>query len=392
MNILKIKSVLFTITATIILLFQSCGNSYNGPTFTVNGKISDAEGKMLYIANMGIEKNEIVDSAELDKEGNYEFKLPAPDCFEFYLIAFEGERPIVISVDSTETITVNSSTKEFSKNYTVEGSRECLRIKELTELQTALEQQVNKMIESKLPAVIKTRNDIYALIGEFKENITREYIATAPGSASAYYALWLTLNGEPLFSPATNRADSKRFAAVATNLQNRFPEAKRAQHLAKIAKEGMEATRPKNTETVNIEESEIKTTGLFDIKLPGVNGDSISLSSFAGKVVLLDFSVYEDAKISSRNIRLREIYNKYKSKGFEIYQVSFDSREHFWQQSASNLPWTCVRDGEGAASPNVTLYNIQTVPTFYLINRENEIVLRDNQITDLEKEIEKLLK
>ena len=161
---------------------------------------------------------------------------------------------------------------------------------------------------------------------------------------------------------------------------------------AKIAKEGMEATRPKNTGTVNIEESEIKTTGLFDIKLPGVNGDSISLSSFAGKVVLLDFSVYEDAKISSRNIRLREIYNKYKSKGFEIYQVSFDSREHFWQQSASNLPWTCVRDGEGAASPNVTLYNIQTVPTFYLINRENEIVLRDNQITDLEKEIEKLLK
>ena len=108
--------------------------------------------------------------------------------------------------------------------------------------------------------------------------------------------------------------------------------------------------------------------------------------------MLLDFTMYDDAKISSRNINLRELYKKYKEKGFEIFQISYDTREHFWQQSASNLPWTCVRDGSGAQSQYIRLYNVQTLPTFYLINRDNEIALRDAQIENLEKEIESLLK
>ena len=390
MKKIKFYSAALTIITTAILLLQACGGGIEGPAFTVKGKISNADGKTLYLTNIGLEKNTLLDSVKLDEEGSYEFKQAAPDCFDFYLIALEGKRPIVITVDSTETITINSDAEKFAEAYTVEGSDESLRLKELTELQTALEKQVNSMLNSKSPAIVKTRNDIYNLIGEFKDNITKQYIATAPGKASAYYSLWLTLNGESLFSPKTNRTDSKCFAAVATSMQNMYPESERTVHLCKIAKECMEATRTKNVQTTEI--SDIKTTGLFDIKLPDASGDSISLSSLAGKVVLLDFSIYEDATISSRNIRLREIYSKYKNKGFEIYQVSFDDREHFWQQSASNLPWICVRDDKSTRASNIALYNIQNLPTFYLINRENEIVLRDNQITDLEKEIEKLLK
>jgi peroxiredoxin len=171
----------------------------------------------------------------------------------------------------------------------------------------------------------------------------------------------------------------------------RFPNARRTQHICKVAEESMAATRPRKTRTVEVEEGNITTTGLFNIELPGINGDSISLSSFAGKVVLLDFTMYEDAKISSRNINMRELYSKYHDRGFEIYQISYDTRQHFWQQSASNLPWTCVRDGAGTNSQYIRLYNVQSLPTFYLINRENEIALRDNQIENLEEEIEKLL-
>lgn len=392
MNFFKFKSVIITIATTTLLFFQSCDKGIEGPAFTIKGTISNAAGQMLYLSNVGVEKNTLIDSVKINDDGSFQFMQPAPECFDFYLLGFRDKTPVMLSADSTETIVLTSDANTFSTAYTVEGSTESQRIKELVELQAALEKQVNDMLASKSPAIIKTRNDIYTLIGEFKDNIIKQYIATNPGKASAYYALWLTLNGEPIFSPKSNRNDSKCFAAVATNMQNLYPEAKRTQHLCKIAKESMEATRKKNSTELEVQEQEIKTTGLFDINLPGVNGDSIKLSSLAGKVVLLDFTVYEDAKISSRNIGLRETYKKYKNRGFEIYQVSFDSREHFWQQSASNLPWVCVRDGEGPASPNVTLYNIQSLPTFYLINRDNEIVLRDNQIKDLEKEIEKLLK
>ena len=391
MKILK-NTALFCIIASILSLFYACNDKQACPTFTVKGKIENAAGKTLYLSNIGINGNIVLDSIKIDKNGLYTFEQPQPASYDFFFIAINGAKPIPFAIDSTETITINSDANNFYDSYTIEGNIESQQIKEMNELQAALEKQVNEMLKSTSPAIIKTRNEIYTLIGEFKQNISRQYIIPTPDKASAYYALSLSLNGEPLFQPKNNRNDSKCFAAVATSMKIRFPKAKRTQHLYKIAEESMAATRPQKTKTVEIEEGNTTTTGLFNIELPGIAGDSISLSSFAGKVVLLDFTMYEDAKISSRNINLRELYSKYHDKGFEIYQVSYDTREHFWQQSASNLPWTCVRDGAGTNSQYIRLYNIQTLPTFYLINRDNEIVLRDNQIENLEKEIEKLLK
>lgn len=391
MKILK-NTALFCIIASILSLFYACNDKQACPTFTVKGKIGNAAGKTLYLSNIGINGNIVLDSVKIDKNGLYTFEQPQPASYDFFFIAINGAKPIPFAIDSTETITINSDANNFYDSYTIEGNIESQQIKEMNELQAALEKQVNEMLKSTSPAIIKTRNEIYTLIGEFKQNISRQYIIPTPDKASAYYALSLSLNGEPLFQPKNNRNDSKCFAAVATSMKIRFPKAKRTQHLYKIAEESMAATRPQKTKTVEIEEGNTTTTGLFNIELPGIAGDSISLSSFAGKVVLLDFTMYEDAKISSRNINLRELYSKYHDKGFEIYQVSYDTREHFWQQSASNLPWTCVRDGAGTNSQYIRLYNIQTLPTFYLINRDNEIVLRDNQIENLEKEIEKLLK
>lgn len=391
MNILNFKKATFTFLATISFMLFSCNESYDGPTFTINGTVKNADGKTLYLSNIGIEGITVLDSMELDENGHYKFVQPQPDSYEFYYLLLKGERPITVAIDSTETVTIDCDANSFAESYIVNGSEETVKIKELNELQFALEKQVNGMINSKSPAIVKTRNDIYALIGEFKRNITRQYIAAAPGKANAYYALTLSLNGEPLFNPMVNRADSKCFAAVATNLQNRFPHSKRSHHLYEIAEKGMKTTQPAKQREIEVGETDIKTTGILDIKLPNAKGDSISLSSLGGKVVLLDFTLYEDARISSRNIMLRDLYSKYRSKGLEIYQISFDSREHFWQQSASNLPWICVRDGKGTASSNALLYNVQALPTFYLINRNNEIVLRDNQINDLEKEIKSLL-
>ena len=390
MSILNFRTAFFAIIAISTIALSSCEEKYEGPTFTIKGAISNADGKVIKISNIGVDGVTLLDSATLDSEGSYEFTFPQPECYDFYRLELD-DKSVIVSIDSTETVIANSDAEAFDSLYTIEGSPESAAIKEMEELQRALAAQVNAMLKNPSPAIIKTRNEIYELIGEFKNNIITQYIAVAPNKASAYYALSLSLNGEPIFSPMTNRTDSKCFAAVATNLQHRFPNAKRTQHITTIAENAMRATRPAGTSNIEIEETGITTTGLFDINLPSVNGDSIRLSSLAGKVVLLDFTVYEDPQISSRNIKLRELYNKYSELGFDIYQISYDTRENFWQMSASNLPWKCVRDGEGLGSSNTLLYNIQQIPTYYLINKENEIVLRDNQITDIESEIEKLL-
>lgn len=391
MNILRIKRINALFLAAMATIFFACEQT---PQFTIEGEIKGGEGKMLYLSNLSIDKAEKTDSVKIGHNGRFKFSCPQPECYDFYALQLQdaGKR-ITIAIDSTETVEITTTAKHFADSCKIKGSPESLRIQELAMLEQSLQQQVNAIIKSSTPAIGETREKIYAIIGAFKQNIFKQYIATAPHKASAYYALFLRLNGEPLFRPTANRFDSHCFAAVATNLYNNHPHATRAIHLYNTATKGMAATRPATPrDTIDLENGTIEKIGLYDIKLPNIHGDSVSLRSLKGKVVLLDFTVYSIAEISSRNIKLREIYEKYRDKGFEIYQVSFDRNESFWNNSADNLPWICVRDGDGQASKNILLYNLQSLPTFYLINRENELVARDNQIENLETEIEDLLK
>lgn len=88
---------------------------------------------------------------------------------------------------------------------------------------------------------------------------------------------------------------------------------------------------------------------------------------------------------------LRELYNKYHAAGFEIYQVSVDPDEHFWKTSTAALPWISVRDENGIQGASVAKYNVQSIPTFFLIDRSNTLRSRDVQIKDLDAAIKALL-
>ena len=382
------KSRIITIFSIISLVFSSCSD---GPVFTIKGSVSDAAGKNVYLSRMGISNSVIVDSAKIKADGRFEFVQPAPDSYDFYRLQADRQgRAITLAIDSTETVVLTINGNDFANGYVVENSEESRKIQEINALRQALETQINYFLkQGGMPS--ETRAAIYTIVKEFKENIFKQYIAPSPDKASAYYALFLQANGISIFNPNANRFDSKCFAAVATSLNNRYPESARAKNLYSIAEKGMQSTRPVQTDTVDAKESKLTATGIFDIKLPNVNGDSIALSSLTGKVVLLDFILYGDTRTSGHSMVMREMYGKYKDKGFEIYQVALDANEHFWKTSADNLPWICVRDGLGTASSNVVLYRLDKLPSYFLINKANEIVLRDEQIEDISKEIERLL-
>ena len=368
-------------------IFASCSQQ---ETFTIKGNIANGEGHTLYLSHIGTQKSNYIDSAKLGKSGDFKFSYERPECYDFYRLQLDKKgRQITIAIDSTETVTINSDAKSFIDSCHISGSPQSEKIAELTALEQALQTQVNTLIKNGGPMIGETRKTINTVIDEFKQNICKEFIAPAPHSASAYYALFLNINGRPLFDPLHIRFDSRCYSAVATSLNHHHPHATRAQHLSNLAIKSMRATQPAKRDTIYIDSS--NTTGLFDIKLPNIDGDSVSLSSLKGKVVMLDFTVYGNAEISARNLELRELYDKYKKRGFEIYQISLDGKEHFWKTSASNLPWLCVRDAAGPESYNLTLYRVQRIPTYFLINRANEIVLRDEQVEDINKSIEKLL-
>ena len=71
--------------------------------------------------------------------------------------------------------------------------------------------------------------------------------------------------------------------------------------------------------------------------------------------------------------------------------MSLDGDEHFWKQQTAALPWISVRDESGINSSILSLYNVQNVPEFFLIDRGNNIVGRSQTMKDVEQEIKRLL-
>lgn len=93
-------------------------------------------------------------------------------------------------------------------------------------------------------------------------------------------------------------------------------------------------------------EIEASTANFLDMELYDLRGRKKVLSDFvdAGKVVLLSFTAYQADYSPAYNMKLAELYKKYKSKGLEIYQVSLDADEQAWKVAADNLPWgLCAR-------------------------------------------------
>ncbi len=366
--------------------FAACNR---GPVFNVEGEISGAEGKMLYIEHSSIEGVVGLDSAKLGGDGRYHFSEARPEAPDFYRLRID-DRIINFVVDSTETVNISSDYNTFSSGYSVTGSESNARIKELSLLQAELQAKVNELNKSGMPAGL-AQDSLFRMVESYKNDVKRNYIFKEPDKASSYFALFQQLNGFMIFNPLSNKEDVKCFAAVATSLNHNYPHADRSRNLYNMVIKGMKNTRTPQTKTLEISEDMINETSIIDIPLKDINGETKHLTDYKGKVVLIDFTAYGTPSSGARTLALRELYNKYSSQGLVIYQVSLDTDEHFWKTACDNLPWVCVRDPQGPYSTYVSIYGVTALPTAFLVNRNNELVLRLNEKSDIEAEIKKLL-
>ena len=374
--------------ALMAVALGSCDNK----KFRVEGAITEAKDSVLYFENMSLDGPVAVDSVKLGDDGTFSFSEKSPEAPEFYRLRIAGQI-INLSVDSTETVTVKAAYPAMSTGYTVEGSAECATIKELALKQIGLLNRVIAVERNPMLGVDMVRDSVTRMIEAYKQDLKMNYIYKAPMRASSYFALFQTLGNRLIFNPRESEGDIKAFAAVATSWDTYHPGSLRGKNLHNIAIEGMRNIRivRNNRVAAQLDASKINVTNLIDISLPDNNGVTRKLTDLKGKVVMLDFHVFGAEGSTKRIMQLREIYNKYHARGFEIYQVALDPDEHFWKTQTAALPWISVRDADGVQSQYLTLYNVRSIPTFFLVNRDNTLDKRDAQIADLDAEIEMLL-
>lgn len=384
-------SAIFAVSAAVVLTICSC----TGRSFNVSGTITEAKDSVLYLENMSLSGPVVVDSVKLSESGTFSFSQPAPEAPEFYRLRIAGQI-INLGVDSTEQIKVDAQYPTMSAVYDVSGSDECAKIKELALHQMDLQRQVDAIVAAPDLGVEAVRDSVERVVTAYKEQVKRDYIFAQPMRAYAYYALFQTLRlGQMeslIFNPRSDEQDVKVFAAVATSWDTYYPNAERGKNLHNIAIEGMKNIRIlQQRQLSNIDPSLVNVSNVIDINLPDNKGQQRRLTDLKGKVVLLDFHVFASEGSTARIMQLRDIYNKFHAQGLEIYQVSLDPDEHFWKTQTAALPWVCVRDERGPQSDYVVSYNIQSLPTFFLLGRNSDLYKRDAQIKDLEAEIRSLL-
>ena len=370
------------------LTVASCNNN----KFTVEGQISGAKDSVLYFENVGIEGINVLDSVKLSDNGDFSFSEAANQAPEFYRLRI-ADQIINVSIDSTETVQIKGEYPGMASNYTVSGSDNCSKIRELALKQMDLQAKAIALQSNTELGIVKANDSIMTLINAYKEDVKREYIYKEPFKAYAYFALFQAIGNYLIFNPRTNKDDIKAFAAVATSWDTYYPHAERGQNLHNIAIEGMKNQRIVEAQNadIQIDANKVQEAGVLNISLLDNKGQQRNLTDLKGQVVLLDFHIFAMENSPARILQLREIYNKYHAQGLEIFQVSLDSDEHFWKQQTAALPWISVRDEDGINSQRLLLYNVQAVPDFFLIDRGNNLVKRAAQIKDLEAEIKKLL-
>ena len=129
------------------------------------------------------------------------------------------------------------------------------------------------------------------------------------------------------------------------------------------------------------------------IKLPTVKGDSLSLASLKGKVVLLDFWASWCIPCRAANKHLVKLYDKYKSKGFEIFSVSVDEEKKSWEKAIAKdkITWLQVNDPRGVMAQTIIDWNVSVLPTTFLINKKGDVIAMDLEGKALDQAIRKLL-
>lgn len=385
----KINSTILMLAVALTAFFGACEKQ---KTFQVEGQITSAADEVLYLEHRDLRGVVLIDSVKLKENGSFKFKHAAPQNPEFYQLRL-GDKVMAFAVDSTETLKLKGDAADFYNTFSFIDSptNDQMRgVDALTQKASAQIDELDKEHKAKNIDDMAYITLMDSVLNTYKTEVSKIILGNPSGSA-AYYAVFQKIDNYLIFDPY-DKKDYPMFGAVATSWNMYYPETPRTKHLVEFTMNALR-TRKQQEQTAQLFENAplVDDAGLPDIELADMKGNRVALSSLKGKVVLLDFTVYNSEFSPKHNVDLNAVYKQYKSSGLKIYQISIDSDEHFWKNAANNLPWITVRDPLSVNSSLLSVYNVRQLPTAFILNREGDIVARVENYDTLRQELSKVL-
>lgn len=139
-----------------------------------------------------------------------------------------------------------------------------------------------------------------------------------------------------------------------------------------------------------------KNTGIIlaDFSQADTSGNNVSLSSFRGKYVLVDFWASWCGPCRMENPNVLKAYNKFKDRNFTILGVSLDKGRQAWVDAINmdGLSWTHVSDLQGWANAVAVKFGITSIPQNFLLDPEGKVIGKNLRGASLERKLARLLK
>lgn len=335
--------------------------------------------------------------------GSFKKKLEL-DTAQLYFLFADENLTIPVFVKPGEQVKLNITAGVSEADYSVSGSEESERIKEITSVVDSAMSRIdslNKVSQAHQndPDYMQLRMKLQGKFEEILKEASSKYkamIDEKPGSLANVFIFSQGIGNTPIMSV---QEDFEYFEKVANGLQENYPYLEITKNMQKQMG-NLRKEKQRSDELARVNESIKPGNPVPDISLPNPEGEVMSLSDLEGNVVLVDFWASWCRPCRMENPNLVRIYNEYKDKGFRVFSVSLDGMpqqqnpKEQWVQAIEqdNLSWDYhVSDLGGWESAVVPKFGFQGIPYTVLVDREGNIIETNLRGPQLEAKLKEIL-
>ncbi|MDX2442162.1 MAG: TlpA disulfide reductase family protein [Bacteroidales bacterium] len=360
----------------IAISITSCNSNKN--SFELSGKIENSAGEMLVLKEMRTNSLEAVDSVKIGESGDFLLKseIETPN---FYILEKDPNNYITLILSPGENVKINADGSSMMTDYEIKGSKDSELLKDYTSKLLSVIEDLGNLSQiyrdsvqsANIQTIMQDLDKQSEELGNDMRDFTISFIDDNPESLASLMALYQQLAPRQyILDPLT---DIDYYEKVDKSLYSLYPESEPVITLHSHVTDLKERKKAEEMSGAGINQGDVPP----EISLPTPDGETLSLSSTRGKVVLLDFWAAWCSPCRQENPNLVSNYNKYKDKGFDIFQVSLDKDKASWVKGIEEDKlgaWKHVSDLKYWQSSVVPLYNIQSIPANYLLDKEGKVI------------------
>lgn len=361
----------------LLLTLASCGGKLGDNQFLVKGTIENSVGKTLFLSEYTETGPLTVDSVVLKENG--EFKLTGNTSYpKFYMLRIGPNEYFTVLLDSAKVLSVEADAKDFVNSYKVTGSDDMDLINQLNERLTVTHTKIDSLGQiyqanegqDGFDAIKGEIDAAFEKIVEEQRNYSKKFVDENTGSFASMLALSQQIVPQvPVFNIS---GDFGYFEKVDSALFRLYPQSEDVLKLHDFI------VRMKSQTSANVKVGNYGVGDVVpDISLESPEGKVVNLYSLRGKYVLLDFWAGWCRPCRAENPNLVENFNKFKDKGFTIFQVSLDKEKDFWMEAIEKdglSNWNHVSDLKFWQSEAARAYNISSIPANFLLDPEGKVL------------------